>query len=314
MTSGGRARLFRCCVILTAIVSLAAMAGCGAASSGAPSGPGASGAFRVVVAENFWGSIASQEAGTRAQVTAIIVNPNADPHAYEPTTADARLMASAQYVVYNGAGYDPWVARLLAANPVKGRLELEVGQLIGKKEGDNPHMWYSPSYVARVAARITADYKRLDSHDASYFNQQHAQFMNVALKTYRQEIARIAHKYHGVKVGATESIFQYLAQALHLNLVTPDGFMKALSEGTEPTARDKATFDQQIRRKEIKVFVYNSQNATPDTNALEAKARAEHIPVVPITETLHPAAASFQAWHTSQLRALAAALHQATGR
>jgi zinc/manganese transport system substrate-binding protein len=266
------------------------------------------------VAENFWGSIAKQEGGNRAQVTSIIVNPNADPHAYEPTTADARLLASAQYVVYNGAGYDPWAPKLLAANPVKGRRVLEVSQLIGKKEGDNPHMWYSPSYVARVAARITADFKRLDPHDAAYFDRQHTDFMNVALKPYHQEIALIARKYHGVKVSATESIFQYLAQALHLNLITPYGFMKALSEGTEPTAQDKATFDQQITRKEIKVFVFNSQNSTPDTNALETKAKAEGIPVVPITETLQPAAASFQTWQTSQLRALAAALHRATGR
>jgi zinc/manganese transport system substrate-binding protein len=117
-----------------------------------------------------------------------------------------------------------------------------------------------------------------------------------------------------VKVSATESIFQYLAQTLHLNLITPYGFMKALSEGTEPTAKDKATFDQQITRKEIKVFVFNSQNSTPDTNALETKAKAEGIPVVPITETLQPATASFQTWQTSQLRTLVAALHRATGR
>jgi zinc/manganese transport system substrate-binding protein len=267
-----------------------------------------------VVAENFWGSIAKQEAGNRARVTSIIVNPNADPHAYEPSTSDARTMANAKYVVYNGAGYDPWVSKLLSANPVSGRRVLEVGALIGKKEGDNPHMWYSPSYVARVAAQITADYKRLDPHDAAFFNRHHGAFINSGLKSYHQEIALIAKKYHGVKVSSTESIFQYMAQALHLNLMTPYDFMKAISEGTEPTAQDKATFDRQITQKQIKVFVFNSQNATPDTNALESKARAEHIPIVPITETLQPASASFQAWQTAQLKALATALHKATGR
>ncbi|MBV9281451.1 MAG: zinc ABC transporter substrate-binding protein, partial [Chloroflexi bacterium] len=267
-----------------------------------------------VVAENFWGSIARQEAGNRAQVTSIIVNPNADPHAYEPTTQDARLMADARYVVYNGAGYDPWAPKLLAANPVKGRRVLNVGDLIGKKEGDNPHMWYSPSYVARVAARMTADFKGLDPGDAAYFDRQHARFMNVSLKAYHQEIGLIARAYHGVPVGATESIFQYLAQALRLNLITPYGFMKAISEGTEPTAQDKATFDRQVTQKQIKVFVFNSQNSTPDVNALLAKAKAERIPIVAITETLQPATATFQAWQTAQLRALQAALHRATGR
>src|SRR5579859_6639077 len=115
------------------------------------------GAIRVVVAESFWGSIVRQEAGSRAVVTSIITNPNADPHAYEPTTGDARLFAQSKYVVINGAGYDPWASKLLSANPVKGRRVLVVGDLLGKKEGDNPHMWYGPSYVTRVAARVTSD-------------------------------------------------------------------------------------------------------------------------------------------------------------
>jgi zinc/manganese transport system substrate-binding protein len=270
--------------------------------------------LRVVVAENFWGSIAEQEAGNRAQVTSVIVNPNADPHAYEPSVSDARLFANAQYVVFNGAGYDPWVARLLAANPVKGRRVLEVGKLLGKREGDNPHVWYSPAYVARVATQIAADYARLDPKHAAYFGRQHNAFLRVGLKAYYQEISLIGHKYHGVPVGATESIFQYLGQALHLKLVSPQGFMKSISEGTEPTARDKASFDQQVTHRQIKVLVYNSQNATPDTTALENKAKQEHIPVVAITETLQPATASFQDWQTAQLRGLQTALHQATGR
>jgi zinc/manganese transport system substrate-binding protein len=267
----------------------------------------------VVVAENFWGSIARQEAGNRAQVTSIIVNPNADPHAYEPTTADARLMADARYVIVNGAGYDPWAPKLISANPVKGRRVLIVGDLLGKKEGDNPHLWYSPDYVSRVAARITADYKALDAKDAAYFDQQHSHFVSISLKQYHQEISLIARRYHGAPVGATESIFQYLAAALKLNLITPNGFMKAISEGTEPTAQDKATFDRQVTSKQIKVLVFNSQNSTPDVSALLNKARSERIPIVPITETLQPATASFQDWQTAQLRALQRALARATG-
>jgi zinc/manganese transport system substrate-binding protein len=294
-----------------------ALAGCGSGGSGAAAGTGAvaasGGTLRVVAAENFWGSIAAQEAGSRAHVTSVIVNPNTDPHAYEPTAADARLMAGAQLVILNGAGYDPWGQKLISANPVKGRRVLVVGDLLDVKEGGNPHMWYSPSYVARVAAQITADLKSLDPADRAYFDRQHTHFMNVALKTYHQEISLIGQKYHGVPVGATESIFQYLAQALRLNLTTPNGFMKAISEGTEPTAQDKATFDRQIAQRQIKVLVFNSQNATPDVNALVSKAKSEKIPVTSITETLQPANVSFQAWQAAQLEALQRALAKAMG-
>jgi zinc/manganese transport system substrate-binding protein len=269
--------------------------------------------LRIVVAENFWGSIVKQEAGARASVTSLITNPNSDPHAYEPTTNDARAMAQAQYVVFNGAGYDPWVQKLLAANPVKGRRQLNIGDLVGKKEGDNPHVWYSPSYVTHVADQITTDLKHLDPRDASSYAQLNNRFLNTSLKGYFSEIKMIVQKYHGVPVGATESIFVYLASALRLNLITPPGFMKALSEGTEPTAQDRAMFDDQITHKKLKVFVFNIQNSTPDTSALESKAKAQGIPVVAITETLRPAGASFQAWQLGQLKSLAKALAKATG-
>jgi zinc/manganese transport system substrate-binding protein len=90
--------------------------------------------------------------------------------------------------------------------------------------------------------------------------------------------------------------------------------MKAVSEGTEPTAQGKVTVDRQIADREIKVLVYNSQNATPDVAALVTEAKKERIPIVPITETLQPASATFQAWQASQLEALQRALAGATGR
>lgn len=296
-------------LVLGLVIVLVSTSACGSSSASTARGS----SLQVVVAENFWGSIAKQEAGSHASVTSIIVNPNADPHSYEPTTADARLVAGARYVILNGVGYDAWGQKLLQANPVKGRRVLVIGDLFGKKEGDNPHLWYNPSYVARVAARITSDLQALDPTDRAYFAQQHNHFMNVSLRPYHQEIALIARRYHGVKVGATESIFQYLAQALRLDLITPYSFMKAISEGTEPTAQDKVTFDRQITGREVKVFVYNSQNSTPDVNALLAKARAAHLQIATVTETLQPASVTFQAWQLSQLKALQRALAGATG-
>ena len=43
-------------------------------------------------------------------------------------------------------------------------------------------------------------------------------------------------------------------------------------------------------------------------------ARASHVPVVTVTETLSPEGSSFQQWQVAQLERLAAALHRATGR
>jgi zinc/manganese transport system substrate-binding protein len=278
------------------------------ASCGLGIGSGSSGKVEVVAAENFWGRIASRVGGDHVNVTSILVSPDTDPHAYEAKPEDARTIARAKYVIINGAGYDPWAPKLLNANPVSGREVLSVGDLLGKKEGDNPHFWYSPEYVNQVIDRIIADLKKLDSANASYFDEQGSKYKSEGLKEYNDTISTIKRKYAGVPVGATESIFVYMANATGLNLITPPEYMKAVSEGTDSSAADKATNEQQIAQKKIKVLVFNSQNTTPDVNALVAKAKTNKIPVVPVTETLSPANASFEEWQTTQLKALLQAL------
>src|SRR5437588_5252667 len=224
------------------LLLLMAVTACGTtvqSSSSSNSG----GPVQVVAAENFWGSIAAQVGGSHVHVTSIIVEPNADPHSYEPTAAAGRTVADAQYVIVNGAGYDPWADKLLQANPVSGRKELNVGDFNGKHEGDNPHMWYNPDYVTAVANKIRDDLKALDPTDAAAFDQSAQAFLTTGLAHYHDLIAAIKAKYSGVPVGATESIFSYLAPALGLNLVTPYSYLKAVSEGQAISAADHATVE-----------------------------------------------------------------------
>ena len=96
--------------------------------------------------------------------------------------------------------------------------------------------------------------------------------------------------------------------ATGLDLVTPPGYLNAISEGADPTAADKATVENQVANRLIKVLVFNSQNSTPEVQSLVGKATARGIPVVQITETMVPASATFQAWQTAQLRSLLHAL------
>ena len=125
-----------------------------------------------MAAENFWGSLATQLGGEHATVTSVITNPDTDPHSYQPTPGDGRAVASAQYVIENGIGYDPWAAQLAAASPNPTRATLDVGNLVGVPAGGNPHQWYSPDNVNKVIGQITADYQRLDPADAAYFDAQ----------------------------------------------------------------------------------------------------------------------------------------------
>lgn len=298
-------------------IGLATLLLAGCASSGGSSvvttiSPGSK--IQVVAAESFWGSIAAQVGGDHVTVTSVITNPNTDPHDYEPTAADARALARAQYVLFNGVGYDPWVDRLLAANSTSGRIVLKVQDLLGLRADDNPHRWYSPDDVMKVIDRLNADYKRLDPSDAAALDQQKVGFVSNGLKQYTSLVAEIKQHYPGTPVGATESITVPFASALGLALMSPPGFMQAVSEGTDPTANDKATFDTQIQKRQISVLIFNTQNATPDVQRLVDAARAQRIPVVEVTETLIPEGATFQDWQSKQLQSLADALAKATAK
>ena len=302
----GRRIVLRLPIKSVAVAAALLLSACGLSQS--PTGNAESGKVRVVAAENFWGSITAQVGGSRVQVTSIIVNPDTDPHSYEATPGDARLIAQAQYVILNGAGYDAWAPKLIGANPVAGRTVLTVADLFGKKEGDNPHLWYSPAYVDQVIDRIASDLGKIDFANASVFTQQAAQYWTVGLKDYHDTIGAIRQKHAGTKVGATESIFSYLADGTGLDLVTPYSYLNAISEGTDPSAADKAEVESQIASRAIRVFLFNSQNSTPDIQGLVDKATSKGIPVVKMTETLTPAGATFQDWQTAQLKDLLQAL------
>jgi zinc/manganese transport system substrate-binding protein len=287
------------------------LTGCNSASPG--DGGAANGRLQVVAAENFWGSIAAQLGGDRVRVRSIISSPGTDPHSYQPTAKDARAVAGASLAIVNGLGYDKWMAQLLGASPVSGRVVLDVGQLVGLKDGENPHQWYAPASVYKVTAQIVAGYDKLDPSDAAYFAQQKQAFETQGLAHYNELRKEIRSKYAGTPVGYSESIFRPLGEDLGLKLLTPYSFSEAVAEGTEVTAQDKQTVDEQAEDRKVKVWVFNSQNVTPDVQRVNELAKAKGIPIAKVTETLSPASDSFEQWQVAELEGLAKALHEATG-
>jgi zinc/manganese transport system substrate-binding protein len=312
----GAARLSRWPVgFLTLGVALAVSLGTiGCGRSGPSTSSGAGAKIHVVAAENFWGSIATQLAGGKAAVQSIIVNPNADPHSYEPSAQDARAMVAANMAIVNGLGYDNWASQLIQASPQAGRVVLNVGDVLGLPAGANQHRWYYPSDVYAVIDRITADYQKLDPADAAFFAAQKQSFESRALARYAALRKEIRARYAGVPVGYSESIFEGLGEDLGLRLLTPYSFAKAIAEGTDVTAQDKQTVDAQVRGGKIKAWIFNSQNVTPDVKRVNQIAGERQIPIATVTETLAPASDSFQQWQVSELEGVMRALHSATGR
>jgi zinc/manganese transport system substrate-binding protein len=263
---------------------------------------------QVVAGENFWGSLVSQLGGTHTQVLSIVTDPNADPHEYESNSGNAQAIANAALVIVNGAGYDDWATKLISASNTPHQVVLNVAELLGKKEGDNPHFWYSPYYVNDTVRAMYSDLVSIDPADASYYAQQYAS-LNASLGQYNARISEIRAQFANTRVASTESIFEYLANATGLDLVSPPAFMDAVAEGNDPPAQSVVQFQQLLENGSVKVLVYNAQTVTPLTQNIKAMAAAKGIPIVAVTETIQPPDVSFQDWMNAELITLQNALN-----
>jgi zinc/manganese transport system substrate-binding protein len=259
--------------------------------------------LQIVAAENFWGSLISQLGGTHVQVLSIVSDPNADPHEYESSADNARAIADADYIIVNGAGYDTWADKLIGAGTKQNSKVLSVAKLLQKKEGDNPHFWYSPDYVNRVVKQMELDLISLDPVNTAYYEQNYANLQS-SLGQYQNRIAKIKQQFNGTQVAATEDIFEYLAEPAGLNLVSPPAFTHAVAEGNDPPAASVVEFEAQLKSRNVSILVYNQQTASPVTENMKKLAAAQGIPVIGITETIQPPDVSFQDWMSSELIAI----------
>jgi zinc/manganese transport system substrate-binding protein len=265
--------------------------------------------LQIVAAENFWGSLVSQLGETHVQTLSVVTDPNADPHEYESSVADALAIANANYVIVNGAGYDDWALKLISASANPNQKVLNVANLLGKKNGDNPHFWYSPLYVNETVHQMYLDVVSLDPADAAYYEQQYAT-LNTSLGVYNQRIDEIRQQFAGTEVASTESIFEYLANATGLDLVSPPAFMEAVAEGIDPPAQSIVQFQQQLQSGNVSVLVYNLQTITPITQYMKALAAQNNVTTVGVTETIQPSDVLFQEWMNAELITLQNALNQ----
>jgi zinc/manganese transport system substrate-binding protein len=261
--------------------------------------------IKIVAAENFYGDIAQQIGGTNVSVTSILTNPDQDPHEFEANASTARQIADAKLVIYSGADYDAWAVKLLSASKSPTREVIEVAKLVHKKAGDNPHVWYEPTTAPTLAKVLSDDLSKLDpAHKADYASRL-ATFEG-SMKTLSERVAALRKKYAGTVVTATEPVFGYMADALGLKMRN-DRFQLAVMNDTEPSAKEVAAFEKDLRTKTVKVLFYNSQTSQALTERMRAIAAEAGVPIVGVTETL-PEGKNYQAWMLSQLDALDRAL------
>jgi zinc/manganese transport system substrate-binding protein len=208
-------------------------------------------------------------------------------------------------VVYNGADYDPWMAKLLNASKNAKRTTIVAADLVGKKGGDNPHLWYDPATMPAVGRAIAAALETADPAHKSAYDANLATFLD-SLKPIDAKVADLRGRYAGVPVTATEPVFGYMSDAIGLSMRNLR-FQLATMNDTEASASDIAAFERDLREKRVRVLIYNSQATEALTKRMLKLAQQSHVPTMSVTET-EPAGKNYQLWMLSQLDALGVAL------
>jgi zinc/manganese transport system substrate-binding protein len=266
----------------------------------------------AVGAENEYADVISQIGGAYVKASSLLNNPNTDPHTFEASPSIAKTINAAKLIVQNGVGYDGFMDSLEKANPDSQRKIINVQHLLGLSDNTpNPHLWYDPKTMPKVASAIANALIALDPAHKAYFTKNLAAF-NSSLTPWLNEIAKFKSKYSGVGVAVTEPVADYLLQALGLKILTPFSFQLDIMSGTDPSPELVAQQNAFFTKHLIKVFAYNQQVISPTTTSILTLAKKTNIPVVGVYETMPTPGYNYQSWMLAETHALELALSSGT--
>ena len=262
--------------------------------------------LKIVAAENFYGGVAKQIAGDSAIVTSILTNPNQDPHEFTTNASTAKSVADADIVIYSGISYDPWMEKLLGTNGKLDRVVIKVADLIGAKDGDNPHIWYDPRTMPALATKL-ADVLVSKHSVLGFLYLRHLIEFRSSMKPELDKIAEIKASSAGLEVTATEPVFGYMAGALGFKMLNYDFQVKIMND-SETSADQTAAFEKSLTSKTVKILFYNSQVTDPTTDRIQKIAKQSGVSIVGVTETQPPDQTSYVGWMLHELNGVQAAL------
>lgn len=229
-----------------------------------------------------WADVAA--AVTGADVDAVITGTDVDPHHFEPTAQDLAKVKAADTLVANGGGYDRSLYSVaeqdkvvFAIPPAEDGTEHDHHHSHGTEDLDSiEHIWFNPGKVKEVAREVA---QRAGGSAAD---------VEARMDAVEAKLAEIG----SVRLAATEPIATGLIYGTELHDVTPDGYLHAALNESEPSAQDIAAFLETIEAGELDLLVYNPQSTTSAADRIVEAAREHGVDVVEISE-IPPAGTNF---------------------
>jgi zinc/manganese transport system substrate-binding protein len=309
-----RIRLLAALIPVAAVLAASACSSLGAAGGANTTGTAKTvpGAIVAVGAENEYADVISQVGGKYVSTTAIMSNPNTDPHTFEASAQVAQEVSQAQLVVQNGVGYDGFMNTIENAQAAAGRKVIDVQQLLGLPDSTpNPHLWYKPGTMTSVATAVAEDLSELQPAHAAYFKANAKTFIQ-SLTAWENAIATFKSTYPGTPVATTEPVADYLLQAMNADNMTPWALQADIMNGVDPSPQDVATQRDLFTEHKVKVFLYNQQVTDSLTESFIQLAQQNGIPVVGVYETMPTPGYDYQTWMVAEVNALTRAVADKT--
>jgi zinc/manganese transport system substrate-binding protein len=271
----------RACAALAAV----ALSGLGLSACGSFAGTTGHGPVAVVATTTQLGDVVRQVAGGEAQVTQIL-QPNSDPHEYEPRPSDVEATAGAAIVFESGDGLDRWMAKIVdeaGGDPdVVTLADANVDRVAGQRGGPeasayDPHWWHDPRNVEAAIPVVRDALARANPAGRSAYAANAAAYLR-RLRALDAGIARcVASVPRAQRTLVTDhDAFGYFARRYGIEIV--GAVIPSQTTEAQPSAGEVAELVRTIRRERVRaVFPEASVNRKlAEAIAHETGASADH--------------------------------------
>jgi zinc/manganese transport system substrate-binding protein len=262
---------------LISLVMLAA--GCGTSSSGS------SGQLDVVASTTQIGDWVGEVGGDAVAVHQIL-QPNTDPHEYEPRPSDVESTAGAKLVFVNGDNLDKWMGQVVSESGSDAR-EVDLGAVVperlpGESSGAeaskyDPHWWHDPRNAEAAVREIERQLAAADPSKKAVFERN----ADAYLQKLRTLDASIASCIDSVppkqrKLVTDHDAFGYFANRYGIEVL--GAVIPSQTTQAQPSAKDLSELIALIEREGVKaVFPESSLSSkVAETIARQTGASSDY--------------------------------------
>lgn len=237
--------------------------------------PAADGRLQVVVSFNAMQEFVQAVGRDRVHITTLIPD-GTEPHDFQPTPKNIKVLHTADLFIYNGAGMEPWVEtaakaasnkKLICVDTSQGvqLISLTDANTIAEHGSYDPHIWLSLANAQIQVRNIAAALSKADSANAAFYQENAAAYnqqLQAVLQQYQEKFAQAKHK----DFVTGHAAFAYLCRDFKL---TQTSVEDVFASG-EPSARSLSRLADYCKAKQVST-IFVEEAVSPKTSQTLAK-------------------------------------------